>query len=476
MAINNENSSSKEEDGPDLDEEPPADGKEEDLGIMDVWGARFSLEQPGNKKKAPASPPEENPVPEPQTPPVPEPRKKPEPETRKKTADSEGFEEISLEDFGFEEDNSHDEDEAPAPPKSPDGFEEISLDDFDMGGSTHATSLENNSSGDSQFEEDFDFSFNYKDDESKEFDEGEIIDLSGTDELPQKLSFSPEPEEEHMNEEQPEDAIGKIEAPALPGNEKVENPEPPRDQHTPEIPSVENLDAEDETLDEIVTLDIDELSEIENPADLKTDAKQEGMPESGDEPLPEIKPADQRQIPEIEDILPGTEDIDLNSLEALTVPEEAVSAVEPLVEMEESSMEEEPPLAEDFIPETEQKIEMDFNDDSGQNANSPEEVQLNPDSSGFPEPEAEEDLIALDLPGQEEQEENQEELSTTLEKARNSDSLDKLPAELKQEIKEILTYMDELLESLPEEKIQEFAQSEHFEVYKKIFEELGITN
>ena len=34
--------------------------------------------------------------------------------------------------------------------------------------------------------------------------------------------------------------------------------------------------------------------------------------------------------------------------------------------------------------------------------------------------------------------------------------------------------MDQLLESLPDEKIQEFARSEHFEVYKKIFEELGI--
>ena len=35
--------------------------------------------------------------------------------------------------------------------------------------------------------------------------------------------------------------------------------------------------------------------------------------------------------------------------------------------------------------------------------------------------------------------------------------------------------MDQLLESLPEEKIEEFARSEHFEVYKKLFEELGIT-
>ncbi len=50
-----------------------------------------------------------------------------------------------------------------------------------------------------------------------------------------------------------------------------------------------------------------------------------------------------------------------------------------------------------------------------------------------------------------------------------------LPIELKDEIKSVLSYMDQLLESLPEDKIEEFARSEHFEVYKKLFEELGIS-
>ena len=30
------------------------------------------------------------------------------------------------------------------------------------------------------------------------------------------------------------------------------------------------------------------------------------------------------------------------------------------------------------------------------------------------------------------------------------------------------------LDALPEDKIEEFAQSEHFGVYKKLFEELGL--
>jgi hypothetical protein len=45
---------------------------------------------------------------------------------------------------------------------------------------------------------------------------------------------------------------------------------------------------------------------------------------------------------------------------------------------------------------------------------------------------------------------------------------------LKKDIKSVLKYMDKLLESLPEDKIEEFAKSEHFAVYKKLFEELGL--
>ncbi len=46
---------------------------------------------------------------------------------------------------------------------------------------------------------------------------------------------------------------------------------------------------------------------------------------------------------------------------------------------------------------------------------------------------------------------------------------------MQEEIKSILTYMDRLLENLPEEKITEFAQSEYFDRYKKLFKDLGIS-
>ena len=49
-----------------------------------------------------------------------------------------------------------------------------------------------------------------------------------------------------------------------------------------------------------------------------------------------------------------------------------------------------------------------------------------------------------------------------------------IPSHLKQELKTVLTYMDQLLEALPDEKIEEFAKSEYYDTYKKLFKELGL--
>jgi len=55
-----------------------------------------------------------------------------------------------------------------------------------------------------------------------------------------------------------------------------------------------------------------------------------------------------------------------------------------------------------------------------------------------------------------------------------SDS-DALPSNIKEEVKSVLVYMDQLLESLPEDKMKEFAESEYFEMYNRLFSELGIS-
>jgi len=58
--------------------------------------------------------------------------------------------------------------------------------------------------------------------------------------------------------------------------------------------------------------------------------------------------------------------------------------------------------------------------------------------------------------------------------ARASGSGDEGGDRLKGEIKSVLLYLDKLLDSLPEEKIEEFAKSKYFDTYKKLFEELGL--
>jgi len=68
------------------------------------------------------------------------------------------------------------------------------------------------------------------------------------------------------------------------------------------------------------------------------------------------------------------------------------------------------------------------------------------------------------------------EISPAAEQVKNStESNTQLPEDMKNEIKQILLYMDQLLENLPEEKIVEFAKSEYFPMYKKLFSDLGLT-
>ncbi|MDX9801659.1 MAG: hypothetical protein RBT69_10025 [Spirochaetia bacterium] len=79
-------------------------------------------------------------------------------------------------------------------------------------------------------------------------------------------------------------------------------------------------------------------------------------------------------------------------------------------------------------------------------------------------PEEEEETIDV----QEQDEQNEQEIVS------DKKNLDDIPENLKIEIKSVLVYLDQLLEALPEGKIEEFAKSEHFRTYKKLFQELGL--
>ena len=69
-----------------------------------------------------------------------------------------------------------------------------------------------------------------------------------------------------------------------------------------------------------------------------------------------------------------------------------------------------------------------------------------------------------------------EEITETETEDDNSEDDDgDLPASIKNDVKSVLLCMDQLLESLPEDKIMEFAKSEQFATYKKLFKDLGLT-
>ncbi|MBQ7882239.1 MAG: hypothetical protein IJ312_05965 [Treponema sp.] len=70
---------------------------------------------------------------------------------------------------------------------------------------------------------------------------------------------------------------------------------------------------------------------------------------------------------------------------------------------------------------------------------------------------------------------NSNDETANTEEDNKTENSSEIPSELKQDIKSVLSYMDQLLDNLPEEKIAEFAKSEHFELYKKLFSELGLS-
>ena len=74
-----------------------------------------------------------------------------------------------------------------------------------------------------------------------------------------------------------------------------------------------------------------------------------------------------------------------------------------------------------------------------------------------------------------EEDKNESETPVTPETTNQDKSDDSFPEDLKSDVKSVLLYMDQLLENLPEDKIVEFAKSEQFATYKKLFNELGLS-
>lgn len=166
-----------------------------------------------------------------------------------------------------------------------------------------------------------------------------------------------------------------------------------------------------------------------------------------EEAIPEAESA------EPEAAVPAAEEIDLEGLSLEEeIPSEPASVEEAPIELDEISL-----LTQGGAPE-EKEIEISFEDQGAKS-----------EAAELEEPtDAEEVLEVEEMPAE------------AAPQTRADSGAQKRPAgagipdDLKDEIRTVLKYMDQLLEALPEEKIQEFAGSEYFVMYKKLFEDLGL--
>ena len=182
----------------------------------------------------------------------------------------------------------------------------------------------------------------------------------------------------------------------------------------------------------MIEFDLETLEEVEElPEEAPIESKEEELGKAQ-----EPQEAFEEELEEMEISLPE-EEVKPIELEEVPVAEEAVEA--PVSELEEiETLPEEAPV----VPLEEPVPELRIPEEAARGAEAPLKKTQ-------PTPRAEEPTKKPSLTSG-------------------------MPESLREEIKAVLKYMDQLLEALPEEKIQEFARSEHFDVYRRLFEELGL--
>jgi pilus assembly protein FimV len=196
-----------------------------------------------------------------------------------------------------------------------------------------------------------------------------------------------------------------------------------------------------EPFEETPTLDAEGLAGEGRPSDLSAT------------PLPEIEPSvrlsPEEEVLTVESVDEIEESVDLLDEIELTAPRSPVEeTAENLVILDELALE----SAAEPIPELEEIPSIE-------SVEPLEEIAENVAESALETGET----IEINFP----------ESASTRERVAPSGA-ERVSTNLKDEIKSVLTYLDKLLESLPDEKIEEFARSEQFDVYKKLFEELGL--
>jgi pilus assembly protein FimV len=214
-------------------------------------------------------------------------------------------------------------------------------------------------------------------------------------------------------------------------------------------------------LEELPELDLEGIPEIEaeTPAPApKKAAAAAAADDEGDETI-DLETLDLGEEPTVIDAVPAeagdlAEDVDLEALQA-EIDEETGHA--PTAATDDLEIGELESIGDEAAPaEGETGVEIEFESGEAPAAASAME-ELGPADLG----EADQILDAEEVLDEE----------PAAPAAVNGESV---PDNLKDEIRTVLRYMDHLLEALPDEKIQEFAGSDYFVMYKKLFEDLGL--
>jgi|GEM_PF-2381926 len=282
----------------------------------------------------------------------------------------------------------------------------------------------------------------------------EIIDESEEEE-PDEIEIAPElaSEAEKLDVIETDDEI----------IDESEEEEPDEIEIAPELASeAEKLDVieiDDEIIDES---EEEEPDEIEIAPELASEAEKLDVIETDDEIIDESEEEEPDEIEIAPELASEAEKLDVIEIDDEIIDE---------------SEEEEPDeieIAPELASEAEKLDVIEIDDEMADLVDARSSSSSENTSSELPGTE-ETELDSLEVLTSSTETEESETLPT-IEDFSEEDEFPSISDELKDEIKGILKYMDELLVSLPEEKVREFRRSEHFETYKKIFEELGISD
>ena len=236
----------------------------------------------------------------------------------------------------------------------------------------------------------------------------------------------------------------------LEGIPEIESETPSPDSATVMTPAGQEedvSDASDETID-LETLDLGEEPTVIEAVPAQPDDIEE---------IPEAEAVEDEKAPGATDSL--AEEVDLEALTAEANELDGSAPATPTEDLEISELE----SIDEELPASanaEKEIEIDFESEA-EPVVEPALEELAPAEPESAELESAEQIL------------DAEEVSEE-SPARAAGSGTAVPENLKDEIRTVLKYMDNLLEALPDEKIQEFASSDYFVMYKKLFEDLGL--